>query len=540
MPPLVKLPPVPSALALIAAAFVLPGLAGHDLWKSHDAIGLGIVHDMALRGDLLVPHIAGMPWLEDPPLYHWVALGFGTLLGPLLEFHAAARLASGALMLAAFGFVYLAARDWSAAEDRRTSAAAAVLILLGSIGLMVHAHEALPELASLAALCGALATLPYAARRPLAAGVAFGAALGLALMADGWIVPASLALAVAAGHAICPEWRTRRAAPFVGVALVVALALAASWPLALASRHPELAAAWRQAAFAPHGEAATNLRYFLATGSWFAWPAWPLALWAAWSMRRRWSDPRLFVPACAVAVALVLLAAWGPAQDVVLIPLLAPLALLAAHGVFALRRGAAAALDWFGVLTFAFFAFLVWLGYFAMQTGVPPRLARNLGRQAPGFEAELDLLPLAFALLLTAGWLYSVFFTAPSPVRSVARWAGGIVLLWGSVAMLWMPWVDYQKSYRAVALQLRASVPPGEHCIAQRSLGMAQAAALAYHGGIRTRPLDPLDPQACGLLLVQGHPSHEYDGPDAAWEKLADVGRPGDRSERYRLYRLNR
>jgi len=24
--------------------FILPGLAGHDLWKSQDAIGLGIVH----------------------------------------------------------------------------------------------------------------------------------------------------------------------------------------------------------------------------------------------------------------------------------------------------------------------------------------------------------------------------------------------------------------------------------------------------------------------------------------------------------------
>jgi hypothetical protein len=50
-----------------------------------------------------------------------------------------------------------------------------MLLLLGSVGLIVHAHEALPELASLAAMCGALATLPHAARRPLAAGALFGA-----------------------------------------------------------------------------------------------------------------------------------------------------------------------------------------------------------------------------------------------------------------------------------------------------------------------------------------------------------------------------
>ena len=539
MPPRVTLPPAPAALALLAAAFVVPGLAGHDLWKSHDAITLGIVHEMALHGALLVPSVAGVPFLEDPPLYYWLALGFGALIGPLLEFHAAARLASGALMFAAFGFLYLAARDWSAVEDRRTSAAAAVLILLGSIGLMVHAHEALPELASLAALCGALAALPHAARRPLAAGVAFGAALGLALLAAKWVAPVALGLAVAAAHAVCPEWKTRRAAPFLGAALAVAAAVASLWPLALASRHPELAAAWRSLAFEPQGEALSNLRYFLSTGSWFAWPAWPLALWAAWSLRRRWSDARVFVPACAAVLALGGLVGWGPAQDVSLIPVLAPLSLLAAPGIFALRRGAAAALDWFGMLTFAFFTGLIWLGYIAMMTGVPPRVARNLGRQAPGFEAQLELWPLAFALALAVGWLYLVFFTAPSPMRSVARWAAGIVLLWGSFAMLWMPWADHQKSYRSVAVKLRASVPAGEHCIAQRSLGTAQSAALAYHGGIRTRPFDPVDPQACRLLLVQGHPSHEYDGPDASWDKLADVGRPGDKSERYRLYYLS-
>ena len=53
-------------------------LAGHDLWKTHDAIGLGIVHDMATSGSPLIPRVAGMPWLFDPPLYHWLAAGFGS------------------------------------------------------------------------------------------------------------------------------------------------------------------------------------------------------------------------------------------------------------------------------------------------------------------------------------------------------------------------------------------------------------------------------------------------------------------------------
>ena len=76
--------------------------------------------------------------------------------------------------------------------------------------------------------------------------------------------------------------------------------------------------------------------------------------------------------------------------------------------------------------------------------------------------------------------------------------------------------------------------------MAQRSLGVAQAAALDYHAGIRPRPFDPLRPEACPLLLVQGSPQNEFDGPGPGWVKLADIGRPGDKVERHRLYRLSK
>src|SRR5438477_7809767 len=65
MPPRITLPPSRAALAVIAALFILPGLAGHDLWKTQDAIGLGIVHGMAVSGDFIVPRIAGNRWLYD-------------------------------------------------------------------------------------------------------------------------------------------------------------------------------------------------------------------------------------------------------------------------------------------------------------------------------------------------------------------------------------------------------------------------------------------------------------------------------------------
>ena len=109
MLPRLTLPPSPATLALIALAFALPGLAGHDLWKTHDAIGLGIVHDMASSGSPLIPRVAGMPWLFDPPLYHWLAAAFGSVFQLVTEFHSGARLVSGVLVLAALWLIYVAA-----------------------------------------------------------------------------------------------------------------------------------------------------------------------------------------------------------------------------------------------------------------------------------------------------------------------------------------------------------------------------------------------------------------------------------------------
>lgn len=540
--PRFSLPPSPVALAAIALAFVLPGLALHDPWKTHDALGIGIAWQMAASGDFVVPRAAaGLPWLTDPPLYHWLAAAFGMLLQRLMDFHSAARLASGVFMLGALWLIRVAARDWSLGEERSAiTGAGAPLILLGSVGIMVHVHEAVPELASLASLCGALAVLPFAARRPLGAGLLFGAAIGLGLLSSTWVAPAALLGAVAAGHLACPEWRTRKAPLFLGAALVAGLPIAASWPIALYFRAPELFDTWWTYATLPYGNFDSNLRYYVSNASWFMWPGWPLALWALWALRRRLLDPRVFVPTVALLAMLPGVAYWGPDQDVNLIPLLGPLALLAAQGIPTLRRGAAAALDWFGVVTFAFFAGLVWLGYIGMMTGVPPKVAANFARLAPGFEPHFRLLPFLVALALTLGWLYIVFFTAPSPLRSVTRWAAGIVLLWGTFALLWLPWADYQKSYRSVAFALAAKIPPGARCIAARSMGVPQRAALDYHAAIRTQAYDPLKPTACPLVIVQGHAADEADAPGAGWVKLADVGRPGDRDERQRLYRLKR
>ncbi|MFA4970624.1 MAG: glycosyltransferase family 39 protein, partial [Sulfuritalea sp.] len=78
---------------VLCGIWLLAGTVGHAPWKAEDAMHLGVAFGMA-GGDWLVPRIAGDPWLVTPPLYHWIAALSGKLLGWLLPWHDAARLAS--------------------------------------------------------------------------------------------------------------------------------------------------------------------------------------------------------------------------------------------------------------------------------------------------------------------------------------------------------------------------------------------------------------------------------------------------------------
>ena len=52
---------------------------------------------------------------------------------------------------------------------------------------------------------------------------------------------------------------------------------------------------------------------------------------------------------------------------------------------------------------FGFFGALVWLGWFAMLTGLPERIANNFFKSAPAFVLEFKIVPVLLALALTLG-----------------------------------------------------------------------------------------------------------------------------------------
>lgn len=528
----IALPLAPGLLALLIAAYLLPGQVGHDLWKTEDAIGLGVVHQMLEHGQWLVPHLAGEPYWDDGPFHYWVAALAAKLFDWALNPHDAARLANALMMGVVFALVSLTGRSLYG----KLEGTSGMLVLLGCLGLLVHAHETLGEISMLAGQALAWYGIAAARSRPYRGGWLLGAGLAVAALSKG--VPAVVApLAVAlAAPLLSSSWRRREYLPALTQALLVLVLAVGTW-LALAERGSATAfeAWWRanEAQFAvPRREA---LEFWSRALAWATFPAWPLAVWTLWEARRRAFDPGMRMLIAGVAATLAVALFLADPREVYSMPLLVPLSVLAGAGVPSLRRGAANALTWFGVMSIGLLGAVVWLGWFAMVTGVPQAAARNFTRLEPGFVAHMSWIAFAVALACTLAWLWLVAKSERSVAfRSVTFWAAGITLLWTLAMTLLLQWIDYGKSYRAVALALKKNIPAGTRCVESRGLDEAQRAIFDYRVEVLTRRAERHGDTGCPVLLVQARQG-ESDNLGAGWKFLWEGRRPRDR-ERYRLY----
>jgi 4-amino-4-deoxy-L-arabinose transferase-like glycosyltransferase len=526
-------------LLIIAGAYLLLGTVGHDPWKADDVIGIDAAWSMMQGEGWLVPKIAGDTYFANPPLYFWVSALTGKLLGWALPAHDALRLASvvfGALLFAGMG---VTAGSLYGSQTR----GAAVLLALGCIGLLVHIHDANPTIALLACLPWAVHGLNLLRERPGKGGAIAGWAIGLGFLAADWIalltlVPLAILLPV-----ISSQWRNRAALTGIAFALILGGAIACSWPSLLIWRHPEALPLWFQASLA-------EMRFgldqwprvvgYFGLLPWYAFPVLPLALWSLWLERRSLSQPGVVLPVLYFVASVFALSVTADPRSATALPLLPPLVLLAARGAGSLRRGAANGFDWFAMMTFSIFGGLVWLGWVAMLTGAPAQLANRFTKLEPGFSLAFSAAAFGVALVLSLAWIWLVTTLPRSPLRSTAHWAGGLVMFWGLLTTLWLPWIDYGKSYRSLSGSLAAALPAQRGCIAGYNVGEAQRASFHYFDNIVTVRGYARDASACDLMLVftpnRASPAYSA-GP--RWQKIWEGRRPGDRNELFRLYRRN-
>ncbi len=540
--PLARVP-----LLILVAIWLLPGLVGHDPWKTDDAIGIAIAHQFANQGDWLLPRLGGEHYTEDGPLFYWIAAVFAKTLGWLMAQHDAARLAAGACIALTLLFLRLAGRAFSGSDSRDNAGndnrfcrgESVILLFVGCTGLLLHAHETISDTALLAGLACAYYGAALIEKRPYAAGMAIACGLGAAFLSTGFAPILPFLVALLATPLFVADWRGRNTGIALACALVLLLPWIAPWPTLLYARSPELFAAWwlkAGPAELAHEPSLAAAAYTLKTLAWFAWPAWPIALWALWLYRRKPSSAAVVLPLIALIAGLALTTIVRAPGELPLLPLLLPLSLLGAQVLGDLRRGAANSLAWFGAMTFSLLGALIWVGYLALQTGYPPRVAANAARLEPGFVAHFAWLPVSAAALITLLWFVLILRSQRSPQRSVTFWSAGLAMFWALTMLLWLPWIDYGKSYRPVAQAIKSALHGATGCVASRGLGEAQRAAFDYHANIVTERGATGARGDCRLLLVQDNARLPETNPGGSWKKIWEGNRAGDRSEKFRLY----
>jgi hypothetical protein len=259
--------------------------------------------------------------------------------------------------------------------------------------------------------------------------------------------------------------------------------------------------------------------------SWFAWPVWPLALWTIWHEHRRLGRASDLHPALAALAVTFLLGLWPSHSGGSALPILAPLALLAAHGTASLKRGGAQGFYWFGVLCFMFFAAAFWVYFAALDWGWPHQIAVHLKRMTPLYQAGNTSPNLLLAAAgITLLWLVAIPLFPRAKARPVLVWATGIALTWFLLVLLFRPWAEAGWAYRPLIDDMTAHLP-ADACL-NAEVDPAMATMLRLRLGKRFH-----DGSECAYRLIIG--------TRASGQEVWTGYRPRDRHRHYRLLARN-
>ncbi|MDP2827594.1 MAG: glycosyltransferase family 39 protein [Sulfuricellaceae bacterium] len=534
-------PSLPLAwVVLLCLLWTMLGLVGHDPWKPDEAYGFGLVYSLLQGGDWIVPMLAGEAFMENPPFYYLTAAALAKVLGTWLPLHDGARLASGFYMCITLVFTGLTGRElWGKGYGRITA-----LLMIACLGLVARTHQLIADTALLAGLSLAIYGLTLSPRRIVPAGMLIGVGTGLGFMAKGLLAPAIVASSLILLPVITITLRSRAFLASTLLALLLAAPWLVIWPTLLYQHDPLLFWEWlaqnRLASLfgMPIKAQISDHWFFLKNIVWFAWPALPLAAWTLWaqrkSMRTEWRRIEIALPLGLFLITLVLLSLFSEGRDVETLPLLPPLAILAAPAIASLRRGAANALDWFGIMTFGVIAFLLWLGWLSTLTGYPPALANWFEHKLPDYVMPVSGISLFVALTISAAWAYLTVKMQRGALRGVVNAAMGITLVWGLLATLWLPWLNEGKSYRHMIADMQSTLPADYNCMASRNLGEPQRAMLHYFASIQTLR-EELTPNDCQFLITQNLDPLVIEDTYKDRRILWQGSRPGDRSELFIL-----
>jgi 4-amino-4-deoxy-L-arabinose transferase-like glycosyltransferase len=527
---------------LLVSVYIFFGLIGHDPWKADEAYIFGIVQHMLETSDWVVPTLAGEPFMEKPPLFYWTATAFATIFSDFLPLHDGARLASGFFMLVTCLAVAAAARRWWGESMGRY----AVLILIACLGTLVQSHMMMPDVPLLSGF--AISALGFATvlSRPVAGGLLIGVGAGVGFLSKGVIAPAVMGSTAVLLPMLFKEWRLRAYWRGLLIAATASLPWCVIWPVLLYMRSPALFMDWfwmnnigRFLGFSVPLLGAEHLPWFWTrTLPWFTFPGLPIALWTLWLKRRTAvSEPPVQYAVVAFSVLMLVLAVSSSGRCVYAWPLMVPIALLAAPGALCLPAQVDRLLAWGSLALFALLSLIVWDGWAIMMfTGTTPDWPRLLRLLPAEFEPAFDAIDAMAAACVTIGAVMVLKTLWKQPAKGLSVWVVGLTLTWTLLSTLWMPWLDFAKSYRSVFEAM--PLPKTVDCIASVGLGEGERAMLRYVTGYNPLRREVAPDASCTSLLVQREVA--FGEPDidlTVWKEVWRGSRPGVTNERFWLFR---
>ncbi|AFN35610.1 hypothetical protein [Taylorella equigenitalis] len=521
-------------------AFIFAGLFGRDPWKTEDAAGFASMLTLVNQFDFnfsnwITTHISDINFYGEGPLNSIIGAISISIFSPLLELTLSpldAQINAARIPNVAYYFLflwgiwygtYLLGRRKEAQplplsfggepkpkDYGRMLADVAFFFGIATVGIIIRMHETsyYPLLMALHSIAfyGFVRIIDNKIQGLIALSLSFiGSLAAIGLIGALPLIVVGLLLLTLPAY----DTKTKITLSFV---FLITLACFAGWAFYVSSQDPIWFEGWLKHNFKIlSGSELNTILIKIRDLSWYLWPSWPFALIAIYKWRRWILEFHILIPFLFYLVNLLIIFFVSPAYDLYYGPILFGNAVLAAMSIPTLKRNAINILDWFSIMTVSIALISVWFGWMAMQTGWPHKIHFNIMRLVNGYEVTIDWLSVFAGIVVSALWIMLVNWRIRKQPRGLWRGlivtAAGLTCVWFLLSLLWLPLINYGRSYRSTGEELNRAVKglvPPNSCVNPIDLGLGQLAVFNIFSNLK------FSNNECDFAMIQAntHTNH--------------------------------
>mgnify|MGYP001763469817 CR=1 FL=1 len=460
-----KSPEKPWLLVLLALVWLWTGIVGRDLWRSEEIQLYAYIKAILHNEHWLLPTLYHVPYLNSSPFYLWWGALSQWFLNGLLGISPRFAVQLLTLMVMSINFLLLglAGRGFLGFRQGRVT----VSIIIGCIGIVILGHQISP----LPFLLLSLSIYSYVLSRYhkwpiLAAGFTLGVAWALAFYIANFPIVFFLVILslLLLAH---QQWCNRHYILVLLVAFAFFLPLISLWIGAMRISYPLYLHLWFVTNsgfiyFLPSlPKLAAHAFYYVKNLSWYAFPAWILALIAIIKVKSLlYRDKNYFLFCCWIVFGFIYIIIQPDQQNNALLLIIPPLAFLGASQIDRLKHSATSFLNWLGIAMFGSAALFVWANYIAINSCLSSHIFARALYFNPIYQPHFSIIAITVALSFTPLWMYAVVRKHLQGRQAVTNWAAGVTFLWLLLCSLFLDWINTNRGYHALVQELENLMSP--------------------------------------------------------------------------------